>query len=76
MNISLPDTLKTFVERQVTQHGYGTTSEYVRELIRCEQQRDVLRSALLQGAASPVIASADADYFQGLRKEIFGTSAE
>ncbi|MDP2956005.1 MAG: hypothetical protein Q8N53_06270 [Longimicrobiales bacterium] len=27
MNISLPDTLKTFVERQVTQHGYGTTSE-------------------------------------------------
>ena len=34
MNISLPDTLKTFVDEQVSQRGYGTSSEYVRELIR------------------------------------------
>lgn len=34
MNISLPDTLKSFVDEQVNQRGYGTSSEYVRELIR------------------------------------------
>jgi hypothetical protein len=32
MNISLPDSLKSFVDEQVTQRGYGTSSEYVREL--------------------------------------------
>jgi putative addiction module CopG family antidote len=34
MNISLPDSLKAFVDEQVSQRGYGTSSEYVRELIR------------------------------------------
>ena len=34
MNISLPDTLKSFVDEQVSQRGYGTSSEYVRALIR------------------------------------------
>jgi toxin ParE1/3/4 len=39
MNISLPETLKTFVDMQVSQRGYGTSSEYVRELIRKDQDR-------------------------------------
>jgi hypothetical protein len=34
MNISLPDSLKAFVDEQVTQGGHGTSSECVRELIR------------------------------------------
>lgn len=34
MNISLPNSLKAFVDEQVGQRGYGTGSEYVRELIR------------------------------------------
>ena len=34
MNISLPDALKSFVDAQVTERGYSTSSEYVRELIR------------------------------------------
>jgi putative addiction module CopG family antidote len=39
MNISLPDTLKSFVNEQVNQGSYGTSSEYVRELIRKDQER-------------------------------------
>ncbi len=31
MNISLPDTMKAFVDEQVAERGYGTSSEYVRE---------------------------------------------
>lgn len=39
MNISLPETMKTFVEERLTNDGYGTVSEYVRELIREDQKR-------------------------------------
>ena len=39
INISLPDTLMEFVDQQVSTSGYGTSSEYVRELIRREQDR-------------------------------------
>ena len=54
MNISLPDTLKSFVDEQVSQRGYGTSSEYVRELIRKDQDRLQLRGLLLlePGAAN------------------------
>lgn len=37
MNISLPESLKAFVDDQVSQRGYGTSSEYLRELIRKDQ---------------------------------------
>ncbi len=52
MNISLPESLKTFVDEQVSERGYGTSSEYVRELIRNDQERRQLRSLLLDGADS------------------------
>ncbi|MDZ7585244.1 MAG: hypothetical protein U0938_10520 [Thiobacillus sp.] len=52
MNISLPDSLKTFVDEQVSQRGYGTRSEYVRELILKDQQGQQLRCLLLEGASS------------------------
>jgi len=44
INISLPDVLKDFVDRQVRTAGYGTSSEYVRELIRRDQERTQLRN--------------------------------
>jgi antitoxin ParD1/3/4 len=70
MNISLPDSLKSFVDEQVSQRGYGTSSEYVRELIRKDQDRLQLRGLLLAGAASAPIAAADAAYFDGLRDQV------
>ena len=52
MNISLPDSLKSFVDEQVTKRGYGTSSEYVRELIRKDADILHLRGMLLKGASS------------------------
>jgi antitoxin ParD1/3/4 len=69
MNISLPDELRDFVEEQV-RRGYGTSSEYVRELIRRDQDRLRLRNLLLAGAASPRAASADGTYFKRLRNRL------
>lgn len=68
MNISLPDAMKAFVDEQVAGRGYGTSSEYVRDLIRRDQDRQRLRGLLLEGAASPIVGAADEDYFAALRE--------
>ena len=70
MNISLPDALKTFVDEQVVQRGYGTSSEYVRELIRKDQSRTRLRDLLLQGAESAPGKPVDKAYFDNLRNRV------
>lgn len=70
MNISLPEALKTFVDKQVEQRGYGTSSEYMRDLIRKDQQRAHLRALLLKGAASRVESPANDAYFDGLRDRV------
>lgn len=62
MNISLPDALKTFLDEQVPLRSDGTSSEYVRELIRKDQDRQQLRGLLLAGASSPPAGPADAAY--------------
>ena len=76
MNISLPDSLKSFVDEQVSQRGYGTSSEYVRELIRQDQDRLRLRNVLLEGAESPLDPPADASYFATFRKSVRGRGRE
>jgi antitoxin ParD1/3/4 len=67
MNISLPEALKAFVDEQVSLRGYGTSSEYVRELIRRDQDRLQLRGLLWAGAEAAPGQTATADYFEGLR---------
>ena len=70
MNISLPDALKSFVDVQVTHRGYGTSSEYVRELIRKDQQVQQLRALLLAGAQSPAQKAVTPAYFEALRQKV------
>ena len=67
MNISLPEALKSFVDKQVSQGGYGTSSEYLRELIRRDQDRVHLRGLLLVGAQSEPGAPMNSAYFESLR---------
>ncbi|HTU11260.1 MAG TPA: type II toxin-antitoxin system ParD family antitoxin [Allosphingosinicella sp.] len=75
MNISLPDDLKAFVDAQV-EGRYSTSSEYIRELIRREQDIETLRNKLLEGAASPPGGPADEAYFNRLRERISRRSAK
>ncbi len=74
MNISLPDSLKSFVDEQVILRGYGTSSEYVRELIRRDQDRLQLRNLLLAGASSATTAPVNETYFEGLRERVRGAA--
>ena len=70
MNVSLPDDLKSNVDERVGDGGYGSTSEYVRELIRRDKDRQQLRRALLDGASSSPGPMVDASYFTALRDRI------
>ena len=70
MNISLPEALKSFVDDQVSERGYSTSSEYVRELIRKDQDLLRLRGLLLRGAASEPTAAVGETYFNGLRDRV------
>ena len=50
MNVSLPDEMKAFVEAQAAKEGFGTTSEYLRSVLRDVQKR--LAKVILEAEAS------------------------
>jgi antitoxin ParD1/3/4 len=73
MNISLPDELKRFVDEQVAEHGYGSTSEYLRELIRQNrraQAAETLRKIIAEGLASGSAGEVTAETFEQMRDEL------
>lgn len=55
INISLPDTMRAYVEEQVAQGSYSSVSEYFRELVRQDQKqraKERLETMLLEGLNS------------------------
>lgn len=71
MNISLPQPLKQFVDEQVRDGGFSSTSDYVRELIR-ERQRQAavnhLRALIAEGLASGPTVPVDKAWFAKMRR--------
>jgi antitoxin ParD1/3/4 len=68
VTISLPDSLKEFVDRQLATKGYGNVSEYFRSLLREAQAKEEdarLEALLLEGLASKSI-SLDGDFWKRL----------
>ena len=71
MNISLPQELREYIERQ-TKAGYSTPSEYVRELIRGDQRRrakERLDALLLEGLDSGEPLPATPAFWDELKRE-------
>ena len=73
VNISLPDSLKAFVDSEVAEGGYSTTSEYFRTLLR-QAQRDKanerLDSLLLEGLDSGEAVEMDTQDWQAIRQTV------
>ncbi|MFA5684287.1 MAG: type II toxin-antitoxin system ParD family antitoxin [Lysobacteraceae bacterium] len=69
MNISLPDELKAYVDSRTKADGYGSSSEYMRELIRRDRDREQFRQYLLVGVAAKPAGPMDVAYFARLRKQ-------
>ena len=66
MNISLPDDLRDFVEQRTTEHSFGSSSEYLRTLIRRDRDIRQLRSKLEAGLAGP-FRPLGPEFYEGLR---------
>ena len=63
ITISLPDSLKDFVDSQLATKGYGNVSEYFRGLLRDAQAKEAdarLEALLLEGLAAKSIPLDDA----------------
>ncbi|MEC7763296.1 MAG: type II toxin-antitoxin system ParD family antitoxin [Pseudomonadota bacterium] len=73
MNVSLPDQMKEWVEDQLKDGRYGNTSDYVRHLIRKDQDRAMaiaaLQAAVDEGIASGPPTPFDFDAFQARMKD-------
>ena len=55
VTISMPDSLKQFLDREVETKGYGNVSEYMRVLLREAQAKEAdarLETLLLEGLAA------------------------
>jgi len=68
VTISLPDSLKAFIDAQLTTKGFGNVSEYFRSLLREAQAKEQdarLEALLLEGLASKTLPL-DAEFRKGL----------
>lgn len=73
LNIFLPQSLKDYVEGQVQAAGYSTPSEYVRELLRQDQQRRAeqkLEALLLEGLNSGDPIEITPEYWENERRQL------
>ena len=73
LNISLPTELKEFIEEMIASGGYGTASEYVRELIREARKRaaeEKLEALLLEGLNSGEPIEVTPQFWEDLRRDL------
>lgn len=79
MNISLPANLREFVEEKVTRDRYSSASEYVRELIREDLNREArerIDQLLLDGLASGPAQPMTKKDWNTIRQRAFARAAE
>lgn len=67
MNISLPETLRDFVEEAVSAGGYSSVSEYMRELVRQAKTEKDLEDRLLAALGSTDLGPVGPEFFKGLK---------
>jgi antitoxin ParD1/3/4 len=73
LNISLPSSLKEFVETTVQENGFSTPSEYIRNLVRDDQKRrteEKLEILLLEGLNSGEPIEISAEYWEKKRIQL------
>jgi antitoxin ParD1/3/4 len=73
MNIALPESLKQFVQERVSEGGYSSVSEYVRELIRADQRHMVeerIDALLLDGLDSGAPIPVTQEYWEEKKRRL------
>ena len=61
MSFALPETMRSYIDERVKSGSYGNTSEYLRDLIRRDQEaqaakrlRELIEEGLASGPAAPL----------------------
>jgi antitoxin ParD1/3/4 len=73
MNIALPESMKTFVQERVTEGGYSSVSEYVRDLIRADLKRraeERIDAILLEGLDSGRPIPVTPEYWEEKKRKL------
>jgi antitoxin ParD1/3/4 len=72
LTISLPDSLKEFIDREVQTKGYGNVSEYVRGLLRDAQTKEAdarLEALLIEGLSKGEDIPLSPDFWSELKQD-------
>ncbi len=73
INISLPDSMRAYVDQQVANGGYSSASEYFRELVRQDQkhkENEQLEAMLLEGLNSGTATAMTAQDWEDVRQAV------
>lgn len=79
MNIALPEDLTDFVRERAASGGYGSVSEYVRELIRADRKarlEERVDALLLEGLDSGGPIEVTPEYWESKRRRLAERLAE
>jgi len=80
MNISVPDPMKDWVQAQIDEGKYASSSDYVRDLIRKDQQeRDklaALQAAITLGIESAQVGELDVQSIKRKAKRLAGLESK
>lgn len=72
LTISLPESLKEFIDQEIKAKGYGNVSEYVRGLLRAAQEREAearLESRLMEGLTGGEDIPLSPEFWKELRRD-------
>jgi len=76
MNISVPDPMKDWVQAQIYGGKYASNSDYVRDLIRKDQERrdklQALQDAITEGYESGAASELDIETIKQKAKQLAG----
>lgn len=74
MNVSLPDQMKDWVEAQTKSGHYSNSSDYVRDLIRRDQERRAkiahMQKLVDEGLASGISTMSKEEMFEAARARV------
>ena len=71
LNISMPKTMREWINSQIEAGEYANASDYIRDLIRHDQrQRDKLRLALIEGEKSGISRRSVTDISRSAKRRL------
>jgi antitoxin ParD1/3/4 len=73
MNIALPESMKSFIHERVSEGGYSSVSEYVRDLVRADQKRRMeerIDGLLLEGLNSGEPIEVTPEYWEKKKQRL------